>query len=342
MGSFNTTCLVSQQTIVPHAQCVIIPIKQQSTFNPVSLTNPSDKSKSFLTYGVANSTCYPTCFWSYSGPLIYGSYDDYGQFELNESSINEAALIQFFNHLFDNALQTNSGENQYHDIPLDFQSLYSPSQQYSFSQLLEIWEKIWTVSQEHRLFVFDYNRNPRPLQFAVIHHLAAEYLINSYSSIIDYNKQSYEQKSYFHSYVTSVFTRITEFFKNHNKDTLNHSFFVSKIATLQDFRIGQQEGAHFSNYYNNYDTVMDIIEKYFKQNPNALILSDSVIDELFKHLYDQIQHCYLHAGLDLFNIRLSPMVYSGQDYDNSEGKSFAKMIKSVSASINKEIKSQKF
>ncbi len=46
------------------------------------------------------------------------------------------------------------------------------------------------------------------------------------------------------------------------------------------------------------------------------------------------------TGLDLFNIRLSPMVYAGQDYDNSEGKSFAKMIKSVSSSINKEIKAQ--
>lgn len=40
----------------------------------------------------------------------------------------------------------------------------------------------------------------------------------------------------------------------------------------------------------------------------------------------------------MFNIKLSPIVYASQEYDNSMGKKFTRMIKAVSAQVNKQIK----
>lgn len=62
------------------------------------------------------------------------------------------------------------------------------------------------------------------------------------------------------------------------------------------------------------------------------------MDKLFDLFKSQIDHRYIHVGLYWFNIKLSPMVYASQDYDNTTGKSFAKMVRSVGAQINKEIK----
>lgn len=38
MGSFNTTCFVTQQTISTEDRAVIFPIIQKSTYNPVELS----------------------------------------------------------------------------------------------------------------------------------------------------------------------------------------------------------------------------------------------------------------------------------------------------------------
>lgn len=54
MGSFNTSCMVSQQTIVPHAHAVILPISQQATYNPVELIKGG---KELSQYGFAHTSC---------------------------------------------------------------------------------------------------------------------------------------------------------------------------------------------------------------------------------------------------------------------------------------------
>lgn len=333
MGSFNTSCMVSQQTIVPGAHAVILPISQQATYNPVELTKGG---KELSQYGFAHTSCYPTAFWGYAGPMIRGEYDDYGRFELFDTPENKSNLVSFFNTLLKDAFTTKQGENQYHDHAFDIHAIYDSKKQYSFEELVAVWEKVWDVSQENRLFVSNYQGNARNLHFGVVHQAAADFLIDYVGKQKSYSDQSYEQKSYFNDYLQSYFKRIMDVIgmppeKKHEK----LMFFAIQLGSLSSYRLGEQEGCYLSHHYDNYDEVIEIIKA---ADTTGQELPSETVDALFEVFKAQIQHRYLHVGLDSFNIKLSPMVYASQDYDNSMGKSFAKMIKTVSAQVNKQIK----
>lgn len=338
MGSFNTSCMVSQQVIVPGAETIILPIQQQATYNPVEI---SKDGKEMSQYGFAHTTCYPTAFWGYAGPMIRGTYDDYGRFNLDNTPENNVNLNAFFNTLIETAFNSKQGDNEYHDHAFDIHSLYDTKKEYSFAELEGIWEKVWDVAQENRVFVSNYQGEPRNLQFAVIHRAAADYLIDSVGKLTNYSGQSYEQKSYFKNYIQSQLTRMLEVFKDKKKVSDTFTFFASQMTSLSNYRIGEQEGAYISQYYDNFSSVMDAIEAFSEKNPNTTELPEELIDTLFEIFEPQIQHRYLHVGLDHLNIKLSPMVYASQDYDNDMGKSFAKMIRSVSSQVNKEIKANR-
>lgn len=337
MGSFNTTCFASQQTIIPGEPCIILPIAQSTTYNPVEMVL-NDKPHS--QYGISHSTCYPTAFWNYASPIIKGKYNDYGKFELDHSEENESNIVSFFNYLHKSLLEIKRGKNEYHELALNFKKLFNPKQKYSFEKLEEIWENVWSVGQENRLFVLDFiNSIPVPFQFAVMHQETAKYLINVTNKQKTWDGKTREQKEYFANYSQSMFEKIKKVFagKKDIKEVLN--FFSMQISSLDGFRIGESEGTHISLHYNNFEKVMNIFDKYFKDNEtNIDILPKEFINELFKVFKNEIDHRYIHGGLDSLNIKLSPMVYAGQDYQNEIGNDYAKMVNAVNKAINLEIK----
>ena len=326
MGSFNTGCFVSQQTIVPDAPSYIIPIYQQSTYRPVEI---SFKDKEFSQYGITSSTCYSTAFWGNCGPIIRGKYDDYGKFSLIDDQKNVYYIRIFFNSLYGSIFKTKAGENTSHDLAIDFQELYNPKSEYSFEQLHEIWDSLWEVVNEHRVFVHDWQRTPRMLQFAVMHERAAEYLIEKVADQEDWHKQSFNQREYFGNYIKKL---VPKYMK---RKEFGMIFFCEKIASLDDYRIGQNEGSHISHYYNQFDTVNAIIEKYENFEPENL---EKMIDELYEISKPHIDHLYINSGLNWLNIKLSPMVYASQDYDNQIGRDYAGMVQAVSKRISADIK----
>lgn len=338
MGSFNTACMVSQQVIVPGAEAVILPIHQQATYRPVELVKDN---KEISQYGFAHTTCYPTAFWGYSGPIIRGKYYDYGCFEIFNIEENRINMISFFNHLFSDSFITKEGENKCHDVSFNMSSLYNPKKEYSFEELQDIWNKIWEVSQENRLFVSDYQGHPRNLQFAVMHRAAADYLIDYVNKANSYEDISYEQKTYFKHYIQGQLDRMIKVFENKKELGDTFSFFASQLTSLSGYRLGEQEGCHISYYYDNWELVMNAVDDFRAKNEDLSKLSDELIETLFDLFKSQIDHRYIQVGLNWLNIKLSPMVYASQDYDNSTGKSYAKMIRSVGAQINKEIKANR-
>ena len=44
------------------------------------------------------------------------------------------------------------------------------------------------------------------------------------------------------------------------------------------------------------------------------------------------------SGLDSLNLKISPIVYATQDYDNSIGRDYAKFIRTVSSKVSKQQK----
>jgi hypothetical protein len=339
MGSFNTTCFVSQQIIATGDESVILPIIQQTTYRPVSLLVKTHEGiQEVEKYGYMHSTCYPTAFWGYYGPMIYGSYDDYGRFKLDDTDSNFFNLIHFFNELHKNVCDVKQGENSCHDHPMEFSKIYDPSKQYSFSDLVKIWEKIWDMAEQSRLFATDYKQNPCSIAFAVMHKITADYLINSISQSTSYDGTSLEQKTYFNSYINDNLKRVLELFKGKKEKQDIITFAAASMLSLDSFRIGQQEGTYINNFYDYPEEAMDKMIEYFKENPEATSMSKEATDDIFEYFEDQIKHRYLVAGLTKFDIRLSPMVYSSQDCHNEEGNAYLEMIKEINAKVNLLVK----
>ncbi len=338
MGSFNTTCFVSQQTISTGDKAVVMPIKQQTTYNPVQLhVSGREGVKEVAKYGYANTTCYSTAFWGFAGPILNGEYSDYGNFEWENSEENIKNIRSFLNYLSNSVCDVVQGENKYHDHPLDFASIYNPKEKYSFQQLEEIMGKVWDVASEARLFVRNYNGEPVNVAFAVMHEPAAEYLIKEVGKSKGWDGESYEQKSYFNNYLNKKFSEMMEVFKGKDLDN-TIAFFVSNVSGLESYRIGEQEGTHIRNYYDRSRYVMDKIQSYLKEGNTEF--SRDFTDELFEKFKSQIDHRYIAAGLERINVKLSPMVYASQDYSNDLGNTYLKMVQEVNSKINAMVKAK--
>lgn len=317
MGSFNTTCIVSQQVIATSDKVVIFPIVQQSSYAPVELIN-KDGSR-MEAYGHSSSSCYPTAFWMYAGPMLIGEYDDYGKFELENTGNNIENIKQFFNIINRSAFKTVGGKNQYHEVPFDMSKIYTEAKDYTFKELDEIWKQIEDVVAECRLFVrgITHGDKPKSLQFAVMHKTAADYLTKDVESSMGYNNESYEKRDFFNKYLEQY-----ELLRS----------LVMRIPSLDGYGMGDQEGAYISRLYSSkvaFDLVNAESNKAEGMNIKALG------DKLFELLKSNIDHRYIHVGLDRLNIKLTPMAYSGQDYANEAGKNYAGMVRSVRTALLK-------
>ena len=201
--------------------------------------------------------------------------------------------------------------------------LYSSDKTYTFYELVNIWDTVWNVTVEHRLFVSDHThhpRQPRPFQFAVMHSKAAEYLIQSTSNRTSYSGQSYNQYAYFVSYITEKLSKIKF------DDSWLTRFKIEEIGYLKDYRVGDYSGLSMSLFYSNSEAISLLTDMCKSGDYSSL-------GELFKIMKPHLDHRYIHSGLNDFNIKLSPMVYAGQDYCNEMGDSYLELVKAINQDV---------
>ncbi len=341
MGSFNTTCFASHQTIAPDDDCFIFPISQKTTYKPVDLVfTRGDKVTEISRYGFSNSNCYSSAFWGFEGPMLKGKYDDYGRFQLERRNENFRMLRYFLNILEMKVCDVKQGENSSHDLPLDFKSLYSSKEKYTADQLEEIFGKLWNVSSESRLFVMNYSGEPVAVSFAVMHKCVGDYFIKDVSSHQDWHGNSLEQKKYFNSYLNNKWNDMKEIFaeklKDPEKKKQTYSFFAVNVSSLDGFSIGESEGSGIRNKYPHYDEVVDKIMKHLESGADTF--DQKFSDEILAYFKTQMDHRYINSGLDSLNIKLSPIVYASQDYSNDLGNSYLKMVQFANEQVNNIVK----
>lgn len=343
MGSFNTTCFASQQTIAPEDECFIFPISQKTTYKPVDLVVPWGKERKEISkYGFSNSNCYSTGFWGYEAPMLKGTYDDYGRFKLERRNENFKMLVYFLNILERKVCDVKQGENSYHDLPLDYKSLYSSDKKYTAEQLEEIFNKVWDVSSESRLFVVNYSGEPVNLSFAVMHKCVGEYLIDKLNNKKDWHGNSLEQKEYFHKYMNEKWKEMKEIFSeklnNPDKRKETFAFYAINVVGLDGFRIGESEGSSIRSRYPHSNSLVETIIKHIDENFPLESFDKKFTDEMFGNFKTQIDHRYINDGLDSLNIKLSPIVYATQDYDNDLGNKYLEMVKFANEKVNHIVK----
>ena len=332
MGSFNLTCFASQHTISESNKATIIPIIQQATYEAVNLSLGDIKVSQF---GFAHSICYPNAFWDFAGPIFEGTYADYGNFYLTENKSNYNNLINFFNILYKSLFKVEQGSNSVHDLPIDFQSLYQPDKTYSFDELTSIWDTLWHVGQKNRLFI-NQRQQPRQLQFAVLHQKTVKFFENemskcrfpeSFDQLIDEFIQS--KFDFISRCILSIDTNDPKnFYYKMSKDL------IENILNLQT--MNHSFNCSFYDFYNDVNKEsFNVISKFITKNPQAKEFDSSTLKKIKKFCSDAIKQKSIYFGLENYNVKLSPITYGYQDYNNSVGKNFLKFIQEINGKKTK-------
>lgn len=310
MGSFNTTCFASMQTIASGDKCFIIPIIAQSGYSKVNI---SKNDQSTTTFSVANTTCYANAFWKPIGRIISAEYDDYGRVIIDKTDRNKKIIIELLKALKTHLYKTEEGSNKYHDLPFDPANI-------DLEKPFESLDNMWDVTEhEYRVFYCNYLKQPVQFTFAIISKEAADYLFNKVN-----NFRNWEDKSYnVEDKIIEMEQSYKSYFDDEDDKSNNFNLFLFKFNDYFDRGEGYFS---FSHFY-----LRDIIEEQ-KDKPFFTDTTKEIIRDLF---YER----YVFSGFEWLNIKIYPMIYASQDYSNEIGKDYAKFVNSVSSAICKNRKS---
>lgn len=332
MGSFNVQCFASKQTISEGDDCVIIPIKQNLTYDNFSLEyERNGKTVKTLAKGVVDN-CYFNSYWDCAGPLLYGKYNDYGSFVLNDTPENNRLISMFLNSLRPDVPSVVESDGV---AAFDFEKLVNFNKKKTHDDLQEIFNVLIDQSKDGKLFFTGNSSIPVPLTFAVMHKATADYLIGLTECQKDESGNVFNMKEKFHDYANNKKNSMLKILKN---GTLREkaAFCSVNITNLEGF-LTSFSVQNFNFFYETSGLIINNLANEVEnsqQNP----MDKKVLDETFNYLKDLIQHIYIFSGLNKVSAKLEPMVTVGQDYKNHVGNQTFKMIQHVNKKINQDIK----
>lgn len=325
MGSFNTTCFASGQTIAPGDACYVLPIKQAASYNAMQIFREETQLE---VSGVAHMTCYPHCFWETAGGFLSGTYNDYGNVVLDNTRANNLRLLDFAGTLLNDTYTVKQGSNSHHDLAVDFKAfmvantpeVYKTLQEEGaglsadqlHGELIVLWEHYQELSHSYRIFVSDHKVNkerPRQLLHAVIHKVSLDKLV----AMIGGKER---QKEFFDSAMASI---------KKYREALYEPVVVDLAAyvfTQGLGRVGCREGNYFSD---EAAAVKSLLERFGRKEFDE--------ETFFIKLQPWLDARFVLEALDILNVKLSPMVYASQDYSNEIGRDYLEFVAEVSAEV---------
>ncbi len=334
MGSFNTSCFVSRQTIAPGDACMVIPIMQKSGYNPVAL---SYKGVELVNqYGVTSSTCYPTRFWVPVGSFFEAVYDDYGRVNLSDTPTNRFKLLDFIRQALEKTPVVSQGENTVHDVPYDLVTFMTDKApellayltargknaaelqaDLFFQQGVACWDYIYDVAQEQRMFWTNYLGVLRPMNFAIMHRASFDTLVSITSGWTGWDGVSYEMRPYLDAALDLAKAAIAR-----ETNTFEQVHFGFAHLTERIRRVGGNEGSAYPAEHLALDAV-----------GHAYVNGGLTGDQLFEYLKPWMEIRWACAALGNLNLHFEPVVYASQDYDNEIGQEYAKFVADVSRKV---------
>lgn len=345
MGSFNTSCFVSRQTIAPSELCWVLPIAQQHGFNEVEVLT-SKGAKKLRSY--TDSNCYADRYWAPAGNFLQARYADYGAFELCDTPVNLRRLLAFLRVALTTTPAVKEGSNPYHEKAYDLakfmaekapellthlqdssESAPALDPAKSFEQANQCWDYVFEASRSGRLFQASVFGTLRPLAFAVMHDAAYHALIEAATTQEPGRYSGYSLEEGFKRLVM-----------------------VSREGTECALKRYREEKADFTGDY-----AQAITQWLFKENVRQALLelgrgpasaqaelSEDLVhcldpnvaeNDLFEAVKPTLEVLYAHVGLEHLNLHYEPMVYAGQDYDNEIGMAYAALVQKVSKQVSR-------
>lgn len=340
MGSFCISCGVSGQVIADDDKCVVLPVIQQSTFEPVEMTLGG---QTYSLLGVANSTCHPGSHGAPKGGFVTGTYADYGCICPDDTVTNRRVMVEFFVGLVKNSPVVEKGSNSCHDIPFDIKAFIADKapvlkgglslvscfdsgflEELDFDELVTIWNYVWECTQEHRLFCRDGSGRIRPVQFAAFHSVSFRHLVEYAMGLKGWNDEPYELGAFLKRQLTEL--------EEKEVDASEDKKFFLRLRVRDRLTLNMSDSVN-SLLYPFLDEHFDLLDKYLDERLE--------FEDYVEAMRPSMEGVYALKGMSCLNLKFSPIVYAGQDYDNSQGRAIAKLVSSISKDINKERKKRR-
>jgi hypothetical protein len=331
MGSFNTTCFASRQTIAPHDECYVVPVVQARGHSAVQVDY---RGGTHELYGISWATAYPCAFWEPCGGFIEAVYDDYGCVIPKDTATNRIRLVQFFRELLEKPVKVSEGENTVHDVPFDMVAFVDGKPELQsyltygvkaadlrgaphsvFNLLLEAWEYVWERVQENRLFKGDWDEVLRPVQFSILHADAVKALIDEIPSV-RYGKETLPQGEFLANAVNEALAFA--------EGSRSEDLFLHKLQRSID-RVGYFSGMAYPSERDELDACT-----------GEFLAKQLSLDDYCTQIKPVMDVRYAIEGLAALNLRFSPLEYAGQDYANEVGRRYADFVAKVSSSVTEE------
>lgn len=361
MGSFNTSCFATHQTIAPGDRCRVALIYQQSSFEPVAM---SIGGKSVERYGISETSCYADAFWTPATLFIPATYEDYGRVIPDFSdTFSRKSFIDWLTLLRQDEIKVNLGKNTSHDIDFDLEAFLQ--QQTIFlkkltdkkikkalrskgidetlldNELQCCWAYLAERMHEHRLFQLS-SGNPRPVQLAILHEHAYNALARSIESKTNWNGDSLERKSLFVKLISDAKSKVLdsvdlkEFLKLQDDTKSNESKGRSLDSIMMSFEFNSLILFALRGIMGNEVAPITRPLDDNQESLDALIKGDLSAEDYFKKIEPIIDQAYAIGGMNGLSLCIAPMIYSDQDYDNSIGHQYRNLLNEVEDAVSSD------
>lgn len=339
MGSFNISCFATNQTIAPGDKCWLLPVHQQSGY-PAASVRMKD-SGVHPAFAAASSTCYPNAFWQPFACFMPAVYDDYGDAKLVLNEHSRPAALNLLQTMLARCPNVDQGENEYHELPFDLEGylkknapqmladvrsaearkIFQAGMSDHDEAMQACWAYISRAAFKGRTFIVNGFGDIRPVQFAVMHDETYQALAAHAQKGKDWEGNTLEVKAF-----------------------LAMAMRKARAALAEDSRAGEDPVLKQIRFVDAMRDTLDAIDNS-PRYPRGLEISclhevaslaagtDTFDAALIEGFSPYLMGRYVIAGLCEYNLRITPMVTSGQDYDNEIGTNYAKLVSHVSKKV---------
>lgn len=337
MGSFNVTCFASGQTIASKDRCYVLPVVQAKTFNPVQVRMDDQDG---AIWGMTSSNVDSHGFWTPIAWPMSAVYDDYGQVDIDLTSINRERLLTFLLEARTHCPVVLAGQNRSHEIALDFNSwltadapdlekvlhgrfgsldkVPAPSKLLD-EQMLTAWAVLFDRMRENRLFYGTRVSDLRSLGVAYLSGRAYDALVAyTESQVLRWSGVSMERHAFAQRVIEESFGLLDAPAEPDEDQSFRRMRVMDRLRSR--LRLADTEGARLGLPY---VPVARFVDKHLDAGTRPT--PEQLLERLGYLILDQ----YMIAALNSLNIKFSPVAYCGQDYSNSVGQAYAKFVADV-------------
>lgn len=333
MGSFFVQCAASRQVIKDHDAVAVLVLQQQSSLSPQQL---SYTDRSGLVQRLQHHPSYERCgisaHWAPCGSFLTGRYADMGTFTLDDTPSNRIGLYALLNPLLGRPVAAESDKNPRFDlrakaqeifpdlVPTDWMHglrvlpLYSSA---PWKVLAELWEYLQAGIQQQRAFAQDSGtRTPQGLELTV-------FRFDAFSALIALGEQQAGGRS---QVLQQLLSEYRDLYQDDAAEGGTGALFIH-AANLCDRWMAHCDEATVvvRHHLRARRQIADLAAELLADAGDNPALQLSLLDQARTAL----DYGYAIKGLSAMNLPLTPLIYSGQDYDNIQGQRYADFLFTV-------------